>query len=521
MNSVLRRATEKDTKFLFELRNEISVREASFTTNKVSFEEHTVWLAKKLKDSRTVLYVAETNGQAVAQIRFDCTGREAAEISVAVAPLHRGLGFGTHLISMATVLFFSENPQITRVHAYIKKGNEASLRSFLRSGYSVPREVQHGGQRVMRMTGRSFQPLSVAEKKIGPGNPCFIVAEISANHHQDFDEAVRLVTAAVQAGVDAVKLQTYTADTITLNSDKEWFRVGGQNNPEAWKGKTLYELYREAHTPWKWQPKLKKLADKLGVMLFSSPFDESAVDFLEEMDVPCYKIASYEATDFVLLRKVARTGKPILISVGYASLSEIKFALKTLRENGATDVALLHCVTGYTEHPVLTDMHLSNIKDLQSRYNLPVGFSDNNTGIEIPLMAVAAGACILEKHLILDRSKGGPDARFSLEPKELKEMVLRIRMMESGKESVQVTKEAFGQPHYGPVNEIETYNKRWRRSLFAGRDIKKGELFTKENVRDVRPAFGLETKYYDQVLGKKATKDISFATPLSWNLISE
>ncbi|MDO8564871.1 MAG: pseudaminic acid synthase, partial [bacterium] len=322
-------------------------------------------------------------------------------------------------------------------------------------------------------------------RKIGPKEPCFIVAEISGNHHQNYDEAVALVKAAKEAGADAVKLQTYTPDTITLNSDREWFRVDGEENPEGWKGQTLYQLYEKAYTPWDWQPKLKKLADELGIILFSSPFDETAVDFLENMQVPCYKIASYEATDFVLLRKVAQTKKPVILSIGYASLEEVQFALDTLRKYGATDIALLHCVTGYAAEPKEEDMHLSTIADIQKRFGVVAGFSDNNAGIEIPLSAVRAGASIIEKHLILDRSLGGPDARFSLLPAEFREMVQSIRAMESGATNIAVPKQTLGTPHYGPMNALETYNKRWRRSLFSGKDIKKGELFTKENVRDV------------------------------------
>ncbi|HCB35702.1 MAG TPA: pseudaminic acid synthase [Candidatus Taylorbacteria bacterium] len=357
----------------------------------------------------------------------------------------------------------------------------------------------------------------IHRRRIGRGQPTFIVAELSGNHHQRYEEAVRLVKAAKKAGADAVKLQTYTPDTITLNSDRKWFRVGGRKNPKNWKGKTLYELYKEAYTPWEWQPKLKRLADKLGIILFSTPFDETAVDFLEAMHVPCYKIASYEATDVILLRKVAKTGKPVIMSVGHATASEIRFALHTLRRFGAKDIAMLHCVTGYSSNPRLEDMHLSTIADIKKRFKMVAGFSDNNAGIDIPLMAVKAGASIIEKHLTLDRKQGGPDARFSLEPKELKTMVQSIRRGEEG--NAKQIRQALGAVSYGPANATEEYNKRFRRSLFSGKDIKKGELFTKENVRDVRPAFGLPTKYFDEVIGKHAAIDIPFATPLSWEMI--
>ena len=361
--------------------------------------------------------------------------------------------------------------------------------------------------------------MKIGKKNVGSGYHCFVVAEISGNHHQNYDEAVALVMAAAEASADAVKLQTYTPDTMTLNSDREWFKVGGEDNPDLWKGKTLYQLYQTAYTPWDWQPKLKKLADELGIILFSTPFDDTAVDFLEKMDVSCYKIASYEATDFVLLRKVARTGKPVIVSIGYASLDEVKFALDTLINNGAKDIAILHCVTGYSGNPKMGDMNLKTIADIRERFGLVSGFSDNNAGIEIPVMAVMAGASIVEKHMILDRKTGGPDSNFSLEPQEFKEMVARIRKVENKNMETEVPEVVLGAIHYGPNNKLEEYNKRWRRSLFAVRAIKAGELFTKDNIRSIRPAFGLTTKYCDELIGKKAVMDIEFATPISWEMV--
>src|SRR3989344_5580864 len=325
----------------------------------------------------------------------------------------------------------------------------------------------------------------IGERLIGEGQPVFVVAELSGNHHQNFDEAVALVKAAQKAGADAVKLQTYTPDTITLNSDKQWFRVGGEDNPENWKGKTLYRLYQTAYTPWEWQPKLKKLADELDIILFSSPFDNTAVDFLEAMRVPCFKIASYEATDYVLLKKIASTGKPVIMSIGYASLEEVEFALKTLRENGAKDIAILYCITDYKGEPDEARANLATIADIAKHWGVVSGFSDNSGGIDVPVMAVKAGAAIVEKHIILDRALGGPDADFSLEPTELKDLVDILH----GRKEYQINENSFqkvfGKPHYGPRNELEKYNLRWRRSLFVAKDIKKGEKFTPENVRSV------------------------------------
>lgn len=361
--------------------------------------------------------------------------------------------------------------------------------------------------------------MNFGTRKIGAGEPCFIVAELSGNHHQRFDEAVALVHAAKKAGADAVKLQTYTPDTLTLNSDKKWFLVGGTDTPESWKGKTLYQLYSESYTPWEWQPRLKKCADELGIVLFSTPFDETAVDFLEGMNVLCYKVASYEVTDFVLLRKVAATKKPVMLSIGYASEAEVRSAIDTLRRYGTDEIAALHCVSGYSEKPQLDDLHLRTISDIHERFGVVAGFSDNNAGIAAPLLAAASGASIVEKHLILDRASGGPDSRFSIEPYEFKTMVTRIREVEKNPASVSVPETVLGTVHYGPNNPTEQYNTRWRRSLFVTKDMKKGERFSPDNVRSVRPAFGLNTKYYDEIIGKRAAKDIAGTTPLSWKLV--
>lgn len=351
--------------------------------------------------------------------------------------------------------------------------------------------------------------MRIGARKVGAGQPAFIVAELSGNHHQSYDEAAELIRAAARAGADAVKLQTYTPDTMTLDSDRPWFVVGGGDNPDSWKGKTLYQLYREAYTPWEWQPKLKRLAESLGLILFSTPFDETAVDFLEKMEVPCYKIASYEATHIPLLRRVAATGKPVLLSIGFADPKEVESALQTLRSGGAGKIALLHCVTSYAGEPRPEDMHLATLRDIERRFGVVAGFSDNTGGIEMPLAAVLSGASILEKHFILRRSKGGHDARFSIEPQELAALVRAIRRAEK----------ALGQPHYGPANEAETYNKRFRRSLFAVQDIRRGERLTRENVRVIRPADGLPPRLLERVLGKSAARDIPRGTPLSLSLI--
>ena len=352
--------------------------------------------------------------------------------------------------------------------------------------------------------------IRVGNRKIGADHPVFIVAEVSANHHQKYEEAERLIRTAARAGADAIKLQTYTPDTITIDSDKKWFFIGGKNTPASWKKENLYALYKKAYTPWEWQPKLKELTEKLGMIFFSTPFDATAVDFLEKLNVQCYKIASYEATDIPLLKKVAGTGKPVLLSVGFADSREIEEAIKTLKNAGAKDIAVLHCVTSYSRDPELANTYLSNIRDIAERFGVVTGFSDNNAGIELPIASVYAGARIVEKHFILSRGSGGPDSRFSIEPSELREMVKGIRRAEK----------ALGSPHYGPASKDEERYRTLRRSLFAVEDIKKGERFTKKNIRVIRPHFGLPPKRYEEVIGKIAAKDISRGTPLQDRLIA-
>lgn len=374
------------------------------------------------------------------------------------------------------------------------------------------------------------QMISINEKRIGEGAPCFIVAEISSNHHQNYKEAEDLVRAAKDAGADAVKLQTFKAETITLNSEKDYFVVNGQDQPDAWKGKTLYDLYQKAYTPWEWQPKLKKLADEIGIILFSSPFDESAVDFLEEkMHVNLYKVASYEAVHIPLLRKVASMHKPVILSVGFADEEEVRLAIETLKNYGAPGVIALHCVTAYSDIPKLSEMNLVTIDDMRRRFGVMAGFSDNNAGIVAPIIAaVAHNAVVVEKHLTLSRSLGGPDARFSIEPQELQEMIERIRRGE--KEGIESALQdigtlgdvdrAKGKVTYGPASPQERENKRFRPSIWVKKSIKKGEPFTLENICIARPNHGLAPKLFYELMGKTAKQDIEAATPLTITLIA-
>ena len=346
--------------------------------------------------------------------------------------------------------------------------------------------------------------LEIGGRRIGPGNPTYCVAEVSANHHQNFEEAVRIVRAAKEAGADAVKLQTYTPDTITLASSRECFRT---KSGSAWAGQNLHDLYAEAFTPWDWQPKLKQVANDLGMDLFSSAFDPTAVEFLEEMGVSVHKLASFELVDIQLIRKMAGTGKPLIMSTGMASLEEVEEAVQVARQAGATEIALLKCTSAYPAPP--EEMNLRTIPELARRFNVPVGLSDHTLGIAVPVVAAALGACIIEKHLTLSRSVPGPDSAFSLEPQEFKAMV----------DAVRVAERALGEIHFGSTDK-EDSDRSLRRSLFVVQDMKLGETFTPVNVRSIRPGNGLHTRHLSEVLGKSAARDIERGTPLTWDLIS-
>ena len=343
----------------------------------------------------------------------------------------------------------------------------------------------------------------INQRSIGSGKSVYIIAELSANHNHDFNQAVKLIHAAKEAGADAVKLQTYTPDTLTINCENKYFKIG---EGTIWEGKNLYSLYQEAYTPWEWQPDLKKIANDLGMDLFSTPFDFSSVDFLEKMNVPTYKIASFEIVDIPLIQKIARTGKPIIVSTGMASLVEIEEAVDAIRNEGNDQIALLKCTSAYPALP--EDMNLTTIPDMAKKFNVPIGISDHTLGITVPIAAVALGACIVEKHFTLSRTTLGPDSSFSLEPHEFKTMVDAIRE----------TEKALGMVNYS-VTEHEKASRIFRRSLFAVEDIAEGEILNEKNIRSIRPGYGLPPKYFYEILGKKAKEKICRGTPLHWGLI--
>jgi len=344
--------------------------------------------------------------------------------------------------------------------------------------------------------------IMINNKKIGAGQPTYIIAEMSANHNQSLDKAIKIIKAAKSSGADAVKIQTYTPDTMTIDCSNEYFQIKGT----IWEGKNLYKLYQEAFTPWEWQPKLKAVCDKLSLDFFSTPFDATAVNFLETLNVPAYKIASFELVDIPLLKKVAGTGKPIIMSTGMATLAEIDEAVQTIREAGNSEMALLKCTSAYPAPP--EEMNLKTIAHLANAYNIPVGLSDHTLGSAVAVASVALGGCIIEKHLTLSRSDEGPDSSFSTEPAEFKSLVDDIRIAEK----------ALGKITY-EITEKQQENRVFRRSLFAVKDIEQGESFTAENVRSIRPGHGMHTRDYDQILGRKAFKEIKKGTPLRWDLV--
>ncbi|MGF1631586.1 MAG: pseudaminic acid synthase [Kiloniellaceae bacterium] len=343
--------------------------------------------------------------------------------------------------------------------------------------------------------------IEIAGRKIGPGQPPYIIAEMSGNHNGDLQRALALIEAAAAAGADAVKLQTYTADTMTIDHPGKEFRIEGG----LWDGKTLYELYAWAHTPWDWHETLFARGKELGLAVFSSPFDATAVDFLESLDAPAYKIASFEAIDLPLIEKVAATGKPMIISTGMADLTEICEAMETARRYGSGEIVLLHCISGYPTPA--EEANLRTLPDLAERFDAIAGLSDHTIGPEVPVAAVALGAHVIEKHFTLRRADGGPDATFSLEPEELKQLC----------DSCRITWQALGHIDY-TRKPSEQGNAAFRRSLYVVQDVAAGEPFTEKNLRAIRPGFGLPPKHLKAVLGKPARSAIKRGTPLSWAL---
>lgn len=344
----------------------------------------------------------------------------------------------------------------------------------------------------------------IQKTQIGLNNPPFIIAEMSGNHNQSLERALAIVDAAAKAGAHAIKLQTYTADTLTIDTDKGAFYI---DDPKSlWKGTSLYKLYQQAYTPWEWHKPIFERCIKLGLIGFSTPFDETAVDFLESLDVPAYKIASFENNHLPLIRKAALTGKPLIISTGMATIAELDEAVRTAREAGCKDMVLLKCTSTYPSTP--EDSNILTIPHLRELFHCEVGLSDHTMGLGVAVAGVALGASVIEKHFTLLRADGGVDSIFSMEPDEMKFLV----------EETHKAWQSIGKITYGPT-EKEKASIRFRRSIYVVEAVKQGEEFTTRNIRIIRPGHGLAPKYYDMLLGKKASQDVERGTPLRWGLI--
>ncbi|MCY7978136.1 pseudaminic acid synthase [Bacillus inaquosorum] len=346
--------------------------------------------------------------------------------------------------------------------------------------------------------------INIEGRKIGPHHPPFIIAEMSGNHNQSLERAFNIIEEAAKAGAHALKIQTYTADTMTLNMNTKDFKIEDENS--LWSGRTLYTLYQQAYTPWEWHKPIFDKCRELGMIPLSTPFDESSVDFLEDLGVPIYKIASFENTDIPLIKKVAATGKPIIISTGMATVAEIDESIRAAKEAGCKELILLKCTSTYPASPENTN--ISTIPHMKELFNCQVGLSDHTMGTGVAVASVALGATVIEKHFTLSRADGGVDSAFSLEPSELKELVVETER----------AWQALGQITYGPTDE-EKASLKFRRSIYVKKDIKAGEIFTKDNIKVVRPGYGLEPKFYDVIIGRTAKKHIAAGTPLRWDSI--
>lgn len=348
-----------------------------------------------------------------------------------------------------------------------------------------------------------MKEIILGNRKIGLNHPPFIIAEMSGNHNQSLDRALEIVKAAAGAGAHALKIQTYTADTMTLDIDEGEFYI---ENLSLWKGISLYKLYQQAYTPWEWHKPIFDHSKELGMIAFSTPFDETAVDFLESLDVPCYKIASFENTDIPLIRKVAATGKPMIISTGMATVAELDETVRAAREAGGKDIILLKCTSTYPANPENTN--ILTIPHMRELFQCAVGLSDHTMGIGVAVASVALGATVIEKHFTLNRADGGVDSTFSMEPAEMAQLVVETER----------AWQALGKTSYGPT-ENEKASLQYRRSLYVAQDMKAGDAFTKENLRAIRPGLGLPPKYFDMVVGRRVNQDVQKGTAVNWEIL--
>ena len=493
----LRPATQDDADRLRAWRNDPLTRRNSRHPNPVSAATHAAWLAAALADPNRLLMIAEQGGHAVGTVRADRDG-VGWLLSWTVAPAARGRGIGRAMVAELVGRLDGE------IRAEVMADNAASRRIAEAVGLRL---VRRDGDWTYWATpgcapAKGAANMEIAGRPIGPDHPPYVIAELSANHRGDKARALDLLAAAAATGVDAVKLQTYTPDSMTLDLDGPGFCIEGG----PWHGRTLYDLYCEAQTPFEWHEELFAKGRELGVAVFSTPFDETAVDLLEGLEAPAYKIASFEAVDLALIERVARTAKPMIISTGMADAAEIGQAVAAARSAGCAELALLHCVSGYPTPP--EESNLNTLSDMAERFGTLCGLSDHSLGSAAAVAAVALGACIIEKHFTMRRAEGGPDAAFSLEPPEFERLV----------EDARTAWSALGRVTYDrKPSEQQTAS--FRRSLYVVRDVSVGEVWTPDNVRSIRPGHGLAPKFLNEVLGKRASRNVSCGTPMDWSFI--
>ncbi len=470
----IRLATVYDVKKVFELSNDNVVRANSINQEKIRWEDHVKWFEERIKKQDVPFYIVESlDGEFIAQVHFD--KREEVTVSIGITEQFRGKGLASKIIEQC-----SRKTSLKKIIAFVKKENFVSQKAFLKAGYNL--QCEENGY-----------------FKYVYGNSVYIIAEMSANHCGNKELAKKIIKSAKDCGADAVKIQTYTADTITIDCNNEEFQI--KDEKSFWNGENLYCLYQKAYTPWEWQGELKQYADEIGIDFFSTPFDCTAVDFLESINVPCYKIASFEAIDYPLIKYAAKFGKPMILSTGISSLEEIQGAIDACKSVGNNNITILKCTSAYPAQ--LEDMNVITIRDMTERFfsqGIKIGLSDHSMSNVPAVIAVAFGAKVIEKHFTLDRKLGGVDAGFSLEPGEFKALVQVIRD----------TEKALGRVDYS----INKKNRRFARSLYVVKDIKHGEILTSENIRSIRPSKGLHPKYYKEVLGKIAKCDLKRGTPL-------
>ena len=494
--------TEEDGKLILKWRNDETTRKMSFN-NKIQFwnDFKYIFFNDYFDHYIKPIFIVMNNIK-IAFIGFTENSKKKFNIGINLNPDYRGKKLSSKIIEKTIKYLKFNYKNINEIIAEIKEINIPSIRAFEKSNFKYLKKIFKNNETILvynfNMTYKINNTL------IGENYPTYFIAELSCNHNQDKNIALKLIDEAHKAGANAIKLQTYTPDTMTLNCDRPEFKEC--LNGSIWEGQTLYDLYSKAYTPWEWHKELKEYANSLSMDLFTSPFDTTAVDFLEKLDMPAYKIASFEITDHILIKRIAKTGKPVIISSGMASKGELEEAINLLRENGCTQIAMLKCTSAYPAKP--EDANLATIKNMMESFNVIGGLSDHTLGIEVPIASVCLGARIIEKHFTLSRDSGSADDAFSLTPDEFKQMI----------DSVRIVEKTLGNITYGGVKK-ENSSKNYRRSLFVTKDIKKGEKFSEENIRSIRPSNGLHTKYYEDILGKTSRCDIKFGTPLQWNLI--